>query len=743
MSYQVLARKYRSRTFEELMGQEHVVQALANALTQQRLHHAYLFTGTRGVGKTSVSRILAKSLNCIGPDGTGGITAHPCNVCDACRDIDAGRFVDYVELDAASNRGVEEISQLLDQAVYKPVVGRFKVYMIDEVHMLSNTAFNAMLKTLEEPPEYLKFVLATTDPQKVPVTVLSRCLQFNLRPMAPQTVLEHLTRVLGNENVPNEPGALRLLARAARGSMRDALSLTDQAIAFGSGELKEAGVRQMLGSVDRGHVLGILNALIAGDGAALVGASDRLRDMGLSAGGTLEDLAVALQHLAVAQAAPGALDAGDPDLAELLPLASQLPPDEIQLMYSMALHGRQELPLAPDEYAGLTMVLLRMMAFRPNGQGARQPSAPEGSAAARTVPAPAPVASAAPVARPPVSAAPFQAEPVRAPEMPAPAPAVPRVAEAAAPAPDPEPEPAPAPESASAPEPTPTPQLTTAPEPEPESQPVTAAPEPIAAAPVPQPAPAPAPEPAPAPAPMAAPAQEAPRAPAPSGPLRAAPAGAPATRFSDRLRPRAAPLAAAKADADAEEPEDLSPPHDDDGPPPWMDVPPPSDEEASLGMSMPDMDDPMPDNAGDGIYVSTAIEEVVLVPTALGERWHALAPQLGLNALARELALQAECLEIDEAAEPQRWRFRVERESLRQPGLQEKLQAALTALTGKPARVEIEAGRASDSPALRDTLAVRARQRQAEAIILEDPEVQQLLAQFKTARILPGSIKPA
>nr|WP_297383629.1 DNA polymerase III subunit gamma/tau [uncultured Roseateles sp.] len=743
MSYQVLARKYRSRTFEELMGQEHVVQALANALTQQRLHHAYLFTGTRGVGKTSVSRILAKSLNCIGPDGTGGITAHPCNVCDACRDIDAGRFVDYVELDAASNRGVEEISQLLDQAVYKPVVGRFKVYMIDEVHMLSNTAFNAMLKTLEEPPEYLKFVLATTDPQKVPVTVLSRCLQFNLRPMAPQTVLEHLTRVLGNENVPNEPGALRLLARAARGSMRDALSLTDQAIAFGSGELKEAGVRQMLGSVDRGHVLGILNALIAGDGAALVGASDRLRDMGLSAGGTLEDLAVALQHLAVAQAAPGALDAGDPDLAELLPLASQLPSDEIQLMYSMALHGRQELPLAPDEYAGLTMVLLRMMAFRPNGQGARQPSAPEGSAAARTVPAPAPVASAAPVGRPPVSAAPpVQAEPVRAPEMPAPAPAVPRVAEAAAPAPDPEPEPAPAPESASTLEPAPTPPLTPALEPEPEPQPVTAAPEPIAAAPVPQPAPTPAPEPAPAPAPMAAPAQ-APHAPAPSGPLRAAPAGAPATRFSDRLRPRAAPLAAAKADADAEEPEDLSPPHDDDGPPPWMDVPPPSDEEASLGMSMPDMDDPVPDNAGDGIYVSTAIEEVVLVPTALGERWHALAPQLGLNALARELALQAECLEIDEAAEPQRWRFRVERESLRQPGLQEKLQAALTALTGKPARVEIEAGRASDSPALRDTLAVRARQRQAEAIILEDPEVQQLLAQFKTARILPGSIKPA
>src|SRR5512144_3067362 len=237
MSYVVLARKYRPRTFEQMVGQPHIVQALSNALTQGRLHHAYLFTGTRGVGKTTVSRILAKSLNCTGADGQGGITAHPCGVCEACRDLDAGRFVDYVELDAASNRGVEEISTLLDQAVYKPVVGRFKVYMIDEVHMLSTTAFNAMLKTLEEPPEYLKFVLATTDPQKVPPTVLSRCLQFNLRPMAPQTVQEHLADVLAQEQIAAEPGALRLLARAARGSMRDALSLTDQAIAFGAGTL--------------------------------------------------------------------------------------------------------------------------------------------------------------------------------------------------------------------------------------------------------------------------------------------------------------------------------------------------------------------------------------------------------------------------------------------------------------------------------------------------------------------------
>src|SRR5260221_988863 len=268
MSYVVLARKYRPPNFEALVGQEHVVQALANALTQQRLHHAYLFTGTRVVGKTTISGILAKSLNCTGGDGQGGITAHPCGVCNACRDIDAGRYIDYVELDAASNRGVDEISQLLDQAVYKPVVGRFKVYMIDEVHMLSNTAFNAMLKTLEEPPEYLKFVLATTDPQKVPPTVLSRCLQFNLRPMAPQTVQQHLGTVLESEHIAAEPGALRLLARAARGSMRDALSLTDQAIAFGAGALGESGVRQMLGAVDRGHAVRMIEALAASDGSA-------------------------------------------------------------------------------------------------------------------------------------------------------------------------------------------------------------------------------------------------------------------------------------------------------------------------------------------------------------------------------------------------------------------------------------------------------------------------------------------
>ena len=377
MSYLVLARKYRPKNFSEMVGQSHVVQALGNALTTQRLHHAYLFTGTRGVGKTTISRILAKSLNCIGSDGQGGITATPCGVCQACLDIDSGRFVDYTELDAASNRGVDEIAQLLEQAVYKPVVGRFKVFMIDEVHMLTNTAFNAMLKTLEEPPEYLKFVLATTDPQKVPATVLSRCLQFNLRPMAPETVLEHLTQVLSLENVTSETQALRLLARAARGSMRDALSLTDQAIAFGSGSLQEASVRLMLGSVDRSYVFRLLEALAHGNGQIVVETTETLRLHGLSAASTLEEMTTVLQRMAVLQAVPEMMakaaefasnDAADPDAFETARLAQTLPADETHLLYSLCLHGRSELGLAPDEYAALTMVLLRLLAFKPKAQ---------------------------------------------------------------------------------------------------------------------------------------------------------------------------------------------------------------------------------------------------------------------------------------------------------------------------------------------------------------------------------------
>jgi DNA polymerase III subunit gamma/tau len=412
MSYLVLARKYRPKTFAEMVGQAHVVQALSNALTTQRLHHAYLFTGTRGVGKTTVSRILAKSLNCLGPDGQGGITAEPCGVCQACTDIDSGRFVDYTELDAASNRGVDEVQALLEQAVYKPVQGRFKVFMIDEVHMLTNTAFNAMLKTLEEPPEYLKFVLATTDPQKVPVTVLSRCLQFNLRPMAPETVLEHLQQVLQAEQVSADVQSLRLISRAARGSMRDALSLTDQAIAFGGGQLQEATVRQMLGAVDRSYVLRLIDALTRSDGAQVVETVDALRLNGLSAASTLEEMTGVLQRMAVLQAVPGHAQTegqDDPDEAQIAQLAQTLPADETQLLYSLCLHGRGELGLAPDEYAALTMVLLRLLAFKPAGavekktlntaepRLASPPASPP-------LPAPAPVVAPAPLSASPAPA---------------------------------------------------------------------------------------------------------------------------------------------------------------------------------------------------------------------------------------------------------------------------------------------------------------------------------------------------
>jgi DNA polymerase III subunit gamma/tau len=425
MSYVVLARKYRPRNFAEMVGQEHVVQALSNALTQQRLHHAYLFTGTRGIGKTTVSRILAKSLNCTGPDGQGGITATPCGVCQACTDIDGGRFVDYTELDAASNRGVDEVQALLEQAVYKPVQGRFKVFMIDEVHMLTGHAFNAMLKTLEEPPEYLKFVLATTDPQKVPVTVLSRCLQFNLRPMAPETVQLHLEHVLQAEEVPADAQALRLLSRAARGSMRDALSLTDQAIAFGSGRIEEAAARQMLGSVDRSHVFRLIEALGQGDGRTVVEVGDALRSHGLAAASTLEEMCAVLQRMAVIQAVPSAAVEDEPEAAEIARLAGLMPADETQLLYSMCLHGRAELGLAADEYAALTMVLLRLLAFKAPAAAAQ----PE----KKTLIEPKTGGATAPAVRPAVPAAsppPGRVLPVLEPRVQRPAQPVPAAASA-------------------------------------------------------------------------------------------------------------------------------------------------------------------------------------------------------------------------------------------------------------------------------------------------------------------------
>ena len=395
MSSLVLARKYRPRSFEQMVGQEPVVRALSNALRSGRLHHAYLFTGTRGIGKTTVSRILAKSLNCTGADGQGGITATPCGVCSACTQIDADRFIDYIELDAASNRSIDEIRDLIERAAYKPAVGRFKVFMIDEAHQLTKDAFNALLKTLEEPPDYLKFVLATTDPEKMLPTVLSRCLQFNLRPMAPEVVREHLAHVLRAEGVSFDEPALRLLARAARGSMRDALSLADQAIAFGAGKLEEPAVRHMLGTVDRDHAQALVQALAGRNGPAVLAVVDALRDAGLSAAGALEELALLLQQMAIEQAVPGALDEMDPDHAAARQLASVLPADETQLLYSIALQGRAELTLMSDDYAALTMVLLRLFAFPRVG-----------AAVAAPVPAPRPLplrAAAPPAITMPVS----------------------------------------------------------------------------------------------------------------------------------------------------------------------------------------------------------------------------------------------------------------------------------------------------------------------------------------------------
>ena len=410
MSYVVLARKYRPRSFEQMVGQEHVVRALGNALQQQRLHHAYLFTGTRGIGKTTVSRILAKSLNCTGPDGQGGITASPCGVCSACVEIDEDRYMDYIELDAASNRGIDEARDLLERAAYKPSIGRFKVFMIDEAHQLTKDAFSALLKTLEEPPDYLKFVLATTDPEKMLPTVLSRCLQFNLRPMPPEVVLGHLQHVLQAEGVASDDAALRLLARAARGSMRDALSLTDQAIAYGGGVLREDAVRGMLGAVDHGHAAALVRALAQRDGPGLLARIDQLRNLGLSADGTLEAMAVLLQQMAVQQAVPGTLDASDPEQADACALASLMPADETQLLYSIVLQGRGELPLMADAHAAMTMVLLRLLAFAP---GVPQQAASAPSPAAAPDHGAAPAAAAAPAALREPPAQPTRARPHR------------------------------------------------------------------------------------------------------------------------------------------------------------------------------------------------------------------------------------------------------------------------------------------------------------------------------------------
>ncbi|PMY70861.1 MULTISPECIES: DNA polymerase III subunit gamma/tau [Pseudomonas] len=426
MSYQVLARKWRPRSFREMVGQTHVLKALINALDSQRLHHAYLFTGTRGVGKTTIARIIAKCLNC-----ETGITSTPCGTCSVCREIDEGRFVDLIEIDAASRTKVEDTRELLDNVQYAPSRGRFKVYLIDEVHMLSSHSFNALLKTLEEPPPYVKFILATTDPQKLPATILSRCLQFSLKNMTPERVVEHLTHVLGVENVPFEDDALWLLGRAADGSMRDAMSLTDQAIAFGEGKVMAADVRAMLGTLDHGQVYDVLHALIDGDAKALLEAVRHLAEQGPDWNGVLSEILNVLHRVAIAQALPDGVDNGHGDRDRVLALAQALPAEDVQFYYQMGLIGRRDLPLAPDPRGGFEMVLLRMLAFRPadSADAPRQPLKPVGISQA-TVDSAQSVAGAA-VAAPVVAAA----APVVAPVVEATPVAVPAAAPVATPAP--------------------------------------------------------------------------------------------------------------------------------------------------------------------------------------------------------------------------------------------------------------------------------------------------------------------
>ncbi|MGE4450043.1 DNA polymerase III subunit gamma/tau [Castellaniella sp.] len=689
MSYLVLARKWRPRSFDTLIGQDHVVRALTHALSSGRLHHAWLFTGTRGVGKTTLSRILAKSLNC-----AQGVTATPCGHCQACTEIDAGRYVDYIELDAASNRGVDEMTQLLEQAVYAPSSGRFKVYMIDEVHMLTGHAFNAMLKTLEEPPEHVKFILATTDPQKIPVTVLSRCLQFNLKQMTVPAIVDHLQDILAQESVPADPQGLRLIAQAAAGSMRDALSLTDQAISFSAGNLTAAAVGEMLGTLDQRHLLDLLRALAAADAPGILAVADDLAARGLSFQAALGDLAVLLSRVAIAQRL-GHAQADDPLAEDVTALAGALTPDDVQLFYAVAVHSRQELALAPDEQAGFVMACLRMLALLPEG---RVPPVTMGSPpVARAAEAPAAVAPAAVEAAAP------------APSMAAPAPAAqPR---AAAPAPVP-PSPADAAPAAELPA------WEIPPEDPPAASPVV--PEPVRAAETPV-------------------------------------SSAPATAVAGSEAPPAWEAAAPRPPVPAPDPDpapDRDPIPDPDPAPPappdeaasasddWTDAVP--DDLAEPFDTAASLDDLGMDPGAAGAIAGLSAEppaprtETPDPGRMTAQAWPAVAAGLPVGGAARALALNSEWLSGDD----RQIRLRVAIHTYADGGGHDRLRTILSEYFGRVLRLEVEYGATGDDTAHAVDQAERGRRQQAAEQAVERDELVRALAQRFSARVVPGSVRP-
>ena len=721
MSYQVLARKYRPKSFETLVGQEHVVRALTHALEQQRLHHAYLFTGTRGVGKTTLSRILAKSFNC-----EKGITSTPCGVCDACTAIDAGRFVDYIEMDAASNRGVDEMASLLEQAIYAPSNARFKVYMIDEVHMLTNHAFNAMLKTLEEPPEHVKFILATTDPQKIPVTVLSRCLQFNLKQMPPGHIVGHLENILGQELIEFEQPALRLLAQGAHGSMRDALSLTDQAIAYAAGKVSLDAVQGMLGALDQSYLIRLLDALAVNDGKALLEVADEMATRSLSYKAALQDLGTLIHQIAIAQMVQSAVGDDLPEREHVLRLATVFAKEEIQLFYQSAVHGRNELSLAPDEYAGFSMTLLRMLAFRPIEGGALSSfGGGDGGSSGQTFnrassSSPSVAATPARSSNSPSSAALSVTNVAKA----AVAPAMPAAAVAQrAPA---------APEVSSKPMSPAMAALAAA-------RAASAASgknvhgKPAAAAPVAESAAAPTPV-APAPVPALAKPES-----AASAPVLAEKKASPAPLQTALERePRRSPAMP-----------EMEPVGMDDMPPPWDEAlfeSPQSNVAPSRALEPVPMQVEAPPaveemKAPEPVVVDRTLWHGPVVELGWDGNWPDLAASLPLRGVAQQLAQQSELIHCKQEGNQFIFDLRVPLATLLSAGSADKLCAALSERFSKNIRIETKIG-AVELTANAKAIADReVRQKHAEQAIQQDSFVQTLMREFG-AVIVTGSVRP-